>query len=217
MAMAPRPDTVAPARRGRPPRTDEQRAAHRTRLVESSIAAIRAQGPDVSIDDLAAAAGVSKPVLYDEFGGRIGLADAIAVVVAEQLEQKVLAELSTGLAFDLGVAVRVVVGALVNLIDDEPELYVFLVRSMHTADRGFLDNALVRVIHERAATLVAIIAPGIPKAHLRVLTDGLFGFVFGAVESWQATKKPKKSVLIDTLSEVIGTGFAGVAAQFIAP
>ena len=207
------PSVETPRRRGRPRRTDEERAVHRTRLVDAAIAAVRERGAEVSIDDLAAAAGVSKPVLYDEFGGRLGIADAIAVVVAERLERQVLADLAVSPTFDLAIGVRSVIEALVNFIDDEPELYVFLVRAIRNPERGFLDNALVTVIHDRASTVVGFIAPGLPTAHLRILTDGLFGFVFASVESWQATKKPKKRELIDTLTHVIRTGFAGVAEQ----
>jgi AcrR family transcriptional regulator len=200
-----------PRRRGRPPRTDEQRAAHRARLVDAAIGAIRSKGPDLSIEDIAGAAGVSKPVLYDEFGGRLGIADAIAVVVAEDLEGKVLAELTESGATDLGAAIRGVIQALVDLVGDEPELYVFLVRAIRSPERGLLDNALLTVMHERAAQLVGFIAPGVPEAHLRVLTDGLFGFVLAAVESWHEHGQPPKEALVDTLSHVIRTGFASVA------
>jgi AcrR family transcriptional regulator len=211
--VAASPEAPAPRRRGRPPRTDEQRAAHRTRLVEAAIGAIRAQGPDVSIDDLAAAAGVSKPVLYDEFGGRLGIADAIAVVVAGRLEEQVLSELAERGITDLDLAIRAVIQALVDLVGDEPELYVFLVRAIRNSDRGLLDNALLGVMHDRASLLVGFIAPGVPAAHLRVLTDGLFGFVFAAVESWHTTKEPDRRELVDTLTDVIRTGFANVAEQ----
>jgi AcrR family transcriptional regulator len=198
---------------GRPPRTEEQRAAHRTRLLEATIGAIRTKGPDLSIDDMAAAAGVSKPVLYDEFGGRIGIADAIALVVTERVEQQVLAELTASGLTDLGIAIRAVIQGLVDLIGDEPELYVFLVRAIRSPERGLLDNALLTLMHERAAQLVGFIAPGVPAAHLRILTDGLFGFVLAAVESWHAHGEPPKDQLVDTLSNVIRTGFASVAEQ----
>jgi AcrR family transcriptional regulator len=198
---------------GRPKRTDEQRAAHRTRLVEATIGAIRSIGPDLSIDDMAAAAGVSKPVLYDEFGGRLGIADAIALVVTERVEQQVLTDLTESGATDLGVAIRGVIQALVDLIDDEPELYVFLVRAIRSPERGLLDNALLTLMHERSAQLVGFIAPGVPAAHLRILTDGLFGFVLTAVESWHDGGDPPKEELVATLTHVIRTGFAGVAEQ----
>jgi AcrR family transcriptional regulator len=181
--------------------------------VEATIGAIRTKGPDLSIDDMAAAAGVSKPVLYDEFGGRLGIADAIALVVAERLEAQVLADLTASGATDLGVAIRAVIQSLVELVGDEPELYVFLVRAIRSPERGLLDNALLAVMHERATLLVGFIAPGVPAAHLRTLTDGLFGFVLAAVESWHASGEPPRDELVDTLTHVIRTGFAGVAAQ----
>ena len=205
---------MAPARRrGRPPRTEAQRAAQRTRLVEAAMDAIRSSGADVSIDDLAIAAGVSKPVLYDEFGGKLGVADAIAVVLAEQVERDVVAELTKAKALDMSSAVGAVVGALVTLIDDEPELYAFLVRSIRTSDRGFLDNALVRVIHERAALIMGLLAPGVSDEHLAVLTDGVFGFLFAAVESWQATRRPPKDELVQVLTAVIGEGFKALTGS----
>lgn len=204
---------VAERRRGRPRRTDEQRRAHRGRLVDAAMSAIRERGPDVSIEDLAAAAGVSKPVLYDEFGGRLGIADAIAVVAAEAVERRVVAELTAAPSFELEAAVRAVIEGLVDFVDDQPELYVFLVRAIRTPERGFLDNALVAVVHERASVLVGFVAPGLPSEHLRILTDGLFGFVFASVESWQARKDLPKEELIDTLTDVIHTGLGGVAWQ----
>jgi hypothetical protein len=66
-------------------------------------------------------------------------------------------------------------------------------------------------IHERSTMLVGVVAPGLSEAHRRVLTDGLFGFVFGAVESWQARKAPAKDELIDALTGVIRVGFREVS------
>lgn len=173
--------------------------------------AVRAHGADLSIDELAASAGVSKPVLYDEFGGKLGIADAIAVVLAEQVEREVLATLAAEGTFDIAIAVRAVVDGLVTLIDGEPALYAFLVRSIRSSDRGFLDNALVRVVHERASVLVGMIAPGVSPDRVEVLTDGVFGFLFGAVESWQATRRLEKDELVNTLAVAIGEGFRAVA------
>lgn len=173
--------------------------------------AIRSGGPDVSIDDLAAAAGVSKPVLYDEFGGKLGVADAIAVVLAEQVERAVIAELARAGTFDIHVAMTAIVDALITLIDDDPNLYLFMVRSIRTSDRGFLDNALVRVIHERASLVMGLLGPTLHPDHLEVLTDGVFGFLFAAVESWQATRRLDKDELVRVLTSVIGGGFQALS------
>lgn len=178
------------------------------------MAAIRAQGPELSIDDLAAAAGVSKPVLYDEFGGKLGIADAIAVLLAEQIERQVIGDLTHIADLDFTAVVRLVVEALINLIADEPELYAFVVRSIRTSDRGFLDNALVRVIHDRAMVVVQLLAPSLEAEAVSVLTDGLFGFMFAAVESWMPVRRPPIDELIDTLAAIIREGIrAAVAAS----
>jgi hypothetical protein len=108
----------------------------------------------------------------------------------------------------------VAVTVIINLIVDEPNMYAFLVRSMRANDRGFLDNALVRQIHDRAAVLMRLIVPELDRATLTLLTDGLFGFVFGAVESWQATRRPSKARLIDGLTAVIVNGWRAAATGF---
>jgi AcrR family transcriptional regulator len=200
-------------RRGRPPHTEKQKATKRARIVDGVIEAIRTGGPDLSLEEMAAAAGVSKPVLYDEFGGKLGLADAIAVVLADQVQATVVQHLLTAGTFDISHAVRAVVDALITLIDDEPQLYAFIVRSIRSSDRGFLDNALVRVIHERASMLVNVVAPGVEPDALRVLTDGVFGFVFAAVESWMTTRLPARDELVDTLALVIREGLRAAAGQ----
>lgn len=194
--------------RGRPPRTEEQRAAQRLRLTEAAMDAIRQGGAELSIDDLALAAGVSKPVLYDEFGGKLGIADAMAVLLAERIERKVIGELTDIESLDFTAVIRLVVEALINLIADEAELYAFLVRSIRSSDRGFLDNALVRVIHDRAMVVVKLLAPAptLDPDAISVLTDGLFGFMFAAVESWMPVRRPPQDEFIDTLVAIVREG-----------
>ena len=63
----------------------------RTRLLDACIAAIRRVGPDASVDEMAAEAGVCKPVLYAEFGDKYGIADAIAVEIVERSERILMA------------------------------------------------------------------------------------------------------------------------------
>lgn len=175
--------------------------------------AIRDGGPDSSIDDLAAAAGVSKPVLYDEFGGKLGIADAIALVLAEDVELTVTDEISATDGFDVDAIIGAAVDSLIDIIVREPELYAFLVRSIRVSDRGFLDNALVRVVRDRATMIVGLVAPTAPAAHVAVLTDGLFGFVFAAVESWQESRRPERDELVRALSTVIRRGVQAVADE----
>lgn len=198
-----------PRRRGRPPRTAEQRAAQRVRLIEGAIEAIRAGGPDQSLEDIAASIGVSKPVLYDEFGGRLGLADAIAVVLAERLQRTVIDRLTASGSLAVSDIIRTIVDALVRLVEKEPQIYAFIVRTLRSDERRLLDNALVQVLHERTAPLVAAAAPGVSPDALSLLTDGVYGFVFAAIESWQTTKRPSRDRMVRLVSAAITEGLKG--------
>lgn len=201
---------AAPRPRGRRPRTDDERAAHRARLVAAAIDAVRAHGPDAAMHDIAERAGVSKPVLYDEFGDKLGVADAIAVELAGRLERDLIAALASGGPFDATALVDGLVGSLIELIDGEPELYRFLVRSIRTGERGgLLDNALAHVIRERAAALFGVLSPGAPPRELRLLTDGWFGFVLAAVESWQVDKDLDRDEVAALIATTLRAGLSG--------
>lgn len=199
------PRTVTTRRRGRPRRTPAERAEQRERLVGAAMDAVRRKGGDCSMDDIARAAGVSKPVLYSAFGDKRGVADAIAVTLAHDLERRSAAELA-GRPLDIPSVVRASIGALIDIIDSEPELYQFVVRAIRSGDRGLLDNALVQVIQERLAVLVGLLLPGLDVVRLRALSDGLFGFGFAAVESWTSHRELTKEELIDALSTVVQAG-----------
>ena len=166
--------------------------------------AVRARGPDQSLDDLAAAAGVSKPVLYDTFGGRAGLADAVALVLAEQVEAAVLQRVDGAVVLD--DVLHAIVAVLVELIDEETELYAFVVRTLRTDERRFLDNALVRVLHDRATMLLHTFAPDIDETDLHLLVDGVYGFVWATVEAWQEERMTDREHVVQLLSTVIRAG-----------
>lgn len=175
--------------------------------------AVRTFGPDVSIDQIAEVAEVSKPVIYAEFGDKTGLVDAMAVVLAGRVEEKVISRVTSEGTADAEHIIGAIIDALINLIDDEPHLYAYIVRSLRMRDRGLLDNALVRVIHDRAAMIVGNLAEELRDGELDMLTDGVFGFVFGVVESWVATRRPPKEELIETMTTVIMAGLAEVASR----
>lgn len=168
--------------------------------------AIREGGPDQSLDDLATSIGVSKPVLYDEFGGRLGLADAIAVLLAGRVEAAVLRSLEARGALDVDAVLHAIVDVLVRLIEEDPDLSAFITRTLRTEERRFLDNALVRVLHERAAVLVASYVPDIEPDTVQLLTDGVYGFVWAMVESWQESHTVSRQQLVELLSTVIRGG-----------
>jgi AcrR family transcriptional regulator len=206
---------VAPRSPGRPSRTESQRNFQRQRLIEEAMAAVRHHGPNASVDVIAAYAGVSKPVIYAEFGDKAGIAEAIALARAEQVERSLIAGLANRQTLDAGTAVRAAVESLINLIVDEPEIYGFIVRSVRKSDHGLLENALVRTLHSRVGILTSLVAPDANQAQLAVVVDGLFGFVFAAVESWHATQEIPQQELVETIVKLVEYGFAAIGGPVI--
>jgi AcrR family transcriptional regulator len=195
---------------GRPPRSPAERAAQRVRLLDAAMAAARRVGADVSVDEMAAEAGVSKPVLYAEFGGRDGIAEALAVELAARVERDLVTKVVEAGTLDTTIGLRLAIEALISLVTEEPEVYGFMVRCMRASDRGLLDNALVRTLHSRMAMLTGVLAPHGDQALLSVLAHGTFGFIFAAVESWQASRAPAREELVDAIVAIVHRGFEAV-------
>lgn len=202
-------------RRGRPRLTQEQRAQQRSRILAAAMDSIRERGAEVSLDDIAADAGVSKPVIYGHFGDRLGLADAIAVVVADDVTAVTIAAVehraAEGAEIDFEAAIGAIVSSLVDLVEDEPAIYGFLVRTIRSGERGFYDNALVEVIRERGGRLVEFANPRIPTDAREVLVDGAFGFLLFAIESWKASRRPSRDATVAVLTAAVVSGFDSAA------
>ncbi|HZP16123.1 MAG TPA: hypothetical protein VFA96_09895, partial [Nocardioides sp.] len=132
--------------------------------------------------------------------------DAIAVLLAERFERDTLAVWATTSELGFELVVGRSIEALIDLIESEPELYAFLVRSIRSGDRGFLDNALVRAINGRAIVVMGFLAPALDTDTIAVLTDGLFGFMFAAVESWLPRRRPSRSRFVAALAAVVSRG-----------
>ncbi|HXK23077.1 MAG TPA: TetR/AcrR family transcriptional regulator [Myxococcota bacterium] len=75
-------------RRGRPPRVD------RERLLDAAERAIRRHGPKVSLEQIAAKAGVTKPALFAHVGDRRALVHGLSERLLSRIEAEVQAALA---------------------------------------------------------------------------------------------------------------------------
>ncbi|HEY1650887.1 MAG TPA: TetR/AcrR family transcriptional regulator [Acidimicrobiales bacterium] len=187
----------------------------RQRLLDDAMAAIRFHGSSVSVENIAAQAGVSKPVIYAEFGDKAGIADALALARAQQMERALIAQLADKEPLDTSTAVQLGASAFIGLLVDEPEIYGFIVRSMRDSDRGVLDNPLVRTLHDRVGMLISLLAPDADKAMVSVVTDGMFGFIFAMVESWQVSREPSQEEVVRMIVTLVQQGFTTISGQAI--
>lgn len=161
-------DVKADARRER---WRAHREARRAELVQAAIRAIERHGSDVAMEDIAAEAGISKPVLYRHFADKAEL----YLAVAEQATTMLLGRLVPDLNFDgtPNERIRSIVGAYLTELERHPQLYRFLV------GRSFADRPLVVDPLTANETLVATRLAQLLGDHMRA-----YGLDSGAAEPW---------------------------------
>ncbi len=197
---------------GRRRRWDEHRRTRRDTLIQSAVAAIRRDGPDVGLDVIAREAGISKTVLYRHFADKADLVGAVMThVSAEILLPRLQAEL-TAERPETGDQIRAVIAAYVQVLVDEPELYAFVfANSGQTGDfvadtERVVAQALAALIGDRLREQQMDSGGALPWAY------GLVGMVQLAAHWWAGERSMSAEALVDYLTMLAVGGFDGVLA-----
>lgn len=135
------------------------------------MAAIRKHGPDVAMEDIAAEAGISKPILYRYFQDKADLYMAVSEHATGFLRATLLRGLDE--QADPRVLLRVVVDSYLTFIQQEPDLYRFVVR------RSFPDRPVQR---DPVTTNNELIAGALAEVFRNWL--GKLGMDPGGAEMW---------------------------------
>lgn len=112
---------------GRSSRWIEHRAARREELIEAAVAAVNEYGNDVGMDQIAAAANTSKPVIYRYFADKNDLYRA----VGERVIRQIVTALRAARADDPEpqVLLRRAIDAYLQLLEDSPKLFRFVTQN----------------------------------------------------------------------------------------
>ena len=107
-------------------RWEAHRQARRVELIQAAVRAIHRKGPRINMNDVAASAKVSKPVLYRHFADQRELYHAVGSYCAEWL----VAWLAQHLEPDAEPAdmIAAVVDAYLGTVETQPQLYRFCIR-----------------------------------------------------------------------------------------
>jgi len=198
---------VPRARRvGRPPGPARDKALRRAELLDAATAAIREIGADATMAELAAAAGITKPILYSHFGDKAGLGSALAERVVTQLNESLLTGLTVGAT--ARERTRATVGAFVDFVQREPELYAFMVRGALAPGAGFGEAGLVSEIGNQITLVLgtALRSAGKDSGPAEVWSYGIIGAVFVAAEWWLARPVISRDQLVDDLCTLLWDG-----------
>nr|WP_233515540.1 TetR family transcriptional regulator [Marinitenerispora sediminis] len=192
-ASGPAPRTAAASGRGRDP--------HRRRaILAAADQVIRRDGPDAPMSAIAAAAGISKPILYRHFGDKSGLYRALAERHVDALMARVRAEFH-GPA-DLRGRARAAVDAYLGMVQRNLNLYRFLVHRATAEDprtRGDLGLMVRRLGEELADLLTAEGRAGGP-VRARITAHAVIGMVQAAGEWWLEHPEVDRATVVEDLT-----------------
>lgn len=196
----------------------EHRAAVRAELVDATLRAIEIYGPDLSIDDVIKTAGVPRPKLYRFFEDKDTLFSAVGERVQAMVLERVVPQFNVaGTALEL---VRSAVAAYIDLVDERPNLFRFLVGSQFTERRS--TEALIeggRPLANATADVAAALleARGGAGDNLQYIVDALLGGVALGVLRWLNEPTIDKSALVEELTTFLwGALSATMAARGVA-
>lgn len=150
--------------------------------------AIREHGAGVGMDDIAAAAGTSKTVVYRHFTDRAGLYAA----VAERVDATIMHNLSAAIGEDSRrgrpqdgrTIIAAAIDAYLRLVQDEPEIYRFVVAAPILERPGADHSGAVsaHIAEQLVAVLESSLRADGPRA--QVWAHGVVGMVRAAADDW---------------------------------
>jgi AcrR family transcriptional regulator len=93
-------------------------------LLEAAATVIRAHGPDVTMDDIAAGASVTKPILYRTIGDKSALVAALSEWLIDQIDRSV--KTAGEAAHHPGDAFEAAIRGYVVAVDTDRNLFLFV-------------------------------------------------------------------------------------------
>jgi AcrR family transcriptional regulator len=190
-------------------RSKEDREARREELLDAAVTAIRREGADVSMDDIAAEAGITKPILYSNFGDKAGLADALATRFTSDLVTlfgAVWAETD-----DPRERVARSIDAWVGFIESDPHIYQFLSEGSFGAGRRLDDRRLVADLGTVVARALGewLREQGADSGPAEPWAFGVLGLVHVTTEWWLERRTLSRKDLVQYLTSLLWTGLSG--------
>ncbi len=194
----------------------DARLRRRMQLLDAADRVISRRGAHASMDEIAAEAGVSKPILYRHFGDKDGLHQALAERYVEALMSVLRAARLVG---DPRSNIAAGIDAYLAFIEREPERYRFL---LGAADEP-RTSALVAEFRRRLASDCASVTaermrrrsldPEIaePWAH------GVVGMVRSVGVWWLETRTLPRERLVAHLTDLLWEGFSAFRTRTGAP
>ena len=182
------------------------------------MAAIAKHGPGVSMEKIARAAGVTKPILYRHVGGREEFVAALTDRFVGELVATLEAVLDDPSAHPRDL-VRAGIDGYLSLIERDTPLYHFLLRHAGEVGGG---EVLSRAIHQIAAPIVSLIGErlrqvGLDSGGADPWGHGVVGMVHAAGDWWLDHRTMPRRRLVDYLVALAWDGMGAATVREAQP
>jgi AcrR family transcriptional regulator len=186
------------------------RSARRAQLLVAARDVFAAQGYHAAaMDDIAEKAGVSKPVLYQHFPGKLELYRALLTTYADELVERVRAAI--GNTQDNRERVEAAVCAYFDFVAGEGQAYRLVFESDLRGEpeaAAVVDGALTRCIDTVAAAVTTDAGLDTPRA--RLLAVGLVGLSQVTAQYWlDSDQSVPRDEAVALMSSLAWRGLAG--------
>jgi AcrR family transcriptional regulator len=202
-------DTAAGTRTARLPRS-----ARRKQLLAAAQEVFVAQGyHSAAMDDIAERAGVSKPVLYQHFPGKLDLYLALLDTHAEALVTRVREAMAS--TTDNKVRVDAAIQAYYDFVDGEGQAYRLVFES-DLRNENPVRERVDRVNAECMAAIADTITAdtGLDRQSAELLAMGLIGAAEVSARYWLANERAiPKHAAVDMLAALNWRGISGFPRQ----
>lgn len=201
---------AAPAKRAATPRGGRlPRSARRAQLLEVALQVFVAQGfHATTLDDIADAAGVSKPVLYQHFPSKLDLYLALLDAQAQDLVERVRAALEA--TTDNRARVRGAITTYFDFVESKGAAYRLVFESdlrNEPVVRDRIEAALDDCVDAIAETIAK--DTGVGAAEARMLSVGLTGLAEVSARWWLASgDSVSKERAVELLSSLAWRGLS---------
>lgn len=164
-----------------------------------------------SVEEIAARAGVSKPVVYEHFGGKEGL---YAVIVDREmlaLEKVITHSLSEGTWRE---RIEKATVALLNYVEQETDGFLILVRDSKPGDERSYSTLLNSSVGQVSYILgAAFERRGLDAKLAGLYAQALVGMVSMTAQWWLDTRQPAKEVVAAHIVNLCWNGLSGMEAK----
>ncbi|HET9444289.1 MAG TPA: TetR/AcrR family transcriptional regulator [Acidimicrobiales bacterium] len=181
----------------------------RRQLLDVAIECFAARGfHGTSMDDVALAAGVTKPVLYQHFGSKRDLYLQILEDVGSQLMEAIAK--ATAAAGGPHEQVEAGFAAYVGFLQERPQAFPLLFGGGAKRDAEFAE-AVSRVEDSIARFIAVLIAADVADEHRQVMAYAVVGMAEGVLRHWydQRPGIPPET-LVRQMADLAWAGLRGV-------